>query len=283
MSNKTKINAATDRQEAFKRSCQYIGMKLLAEQYQDFVEKAGQNNPGYHAFISDIVQAEAAAKRQRHVEYLVKKSKLPEPLKMLDQFDFDFQPKLDRRLVMDLATLDFIGQNASVLLVGTVGTGKSHIAQSLALKACHQEYRTYYTTLSRLICDLNAGVFENTLERRIRKYINPELLVIDEMGHDRLELQVTKEAHLLFKVIDQRYRDNKSLIFTSNIEEEDWLEFLGDPVTTRAILDRIFHHSIIVKINGPSYRQYQGELLQRKYEKKNNEEGKPEDKTKELG
>ena len=75
MSNKTKINSATNRQEAFKRSCQYIGMKLLAEQYQDFVEKAGQDNPGYQAFISDIVQAEAAAKRQRHVEYLVKKSK----------------------------------------------------------------------------------------------------------------------------------------------------------------------------------------------------------------
>ncbi len=83
----------------------------------------------------------------------------------------------------------------------------------------------------------------------------------------RLELQVTKEAHLLFKVIDQRYKENKSLIFTSNVEEEDWSDFLGDPVTTRAILDRIFHHSIIVRINGPSYRQYQGELLQKKYGK----------------
>jgi len=231
------------------------------------VEKAGKDNPGYYEFIRDIVRAEVAAKKQRHVDYLVKKSKLPEPLKILESFDFDFQPKLDRRLVMDLATLDFMGQNASVLFVGYNGTGKSHLAQSLALKACRQEYRTYYTTLSGLITDLNAGVFENTLEKRIRKYINPELLVIDEMGHDRLELQVTKEAHLLFKVIDQRYKDNKSLIFTSNVEEEDWSEFLGDPVTTRAILDRIFHHSIIVKINGPSYRQYQGELLQKKYGK----------------
>ena len=93
----------------------------------------------------------------------------------------------------------------------------------------------------------------------------------------RLELQVTKEAHLLFKVIDQRYKDNKSLIFTSNIEEEDWPEFLGDPVSTSAILDRIFHHSVIVKINGPSYRQYQGELLQKKYGKnKETQESKEE-------
>jgi DNA replication protein DnaC len=91
------------------------------------------------------------------------------------------------------------------------------------------------------------------------------LLLIDEMGHDRLELQVVKEAHLLFKVIDQRYKENKPLIFTSNIEEQQWPEFLGDPVSTDAILDRIFHHSVIVKVYGPSYRKYQSELLQKKY------------------
>ena len=275
MGSKTKLDPAGKHQQEFTQSCQYLGMKHLAEQYQGMVEKAGKENPGYYEFIHDVVRAEAAAKRQRHVDYLIKKSKLPEPLKMLEGFDFDFQPDLDRRLVMDLATLGFIGQNASVLFVGYNGTGKSHIAQSLALKACRQEYRTYYTTLSGLITDLNAGVFENTLEKRIRKYINPELLVIDEMGHDRLELQITKEAHLLFKVIDQRYKDNKSLIFTSNVAEEEWSEFLGDPVTTRAILDRIFHHSIIVKINGPSYRKYQGELLQKKYgENKETQESK---------
>ena len=277
MSSKSRPHPAGKRQEQFTQSCHYLGMKLLAEQYRSVIEKAGKEDPGYYEFINDIVRAEAAAKHQRHVEYLVKKSKLPEPLKMLEGFDFDFQPKLDRRLVMDLASLDFIGQKASILFVGNNGTGKSHIAQSLALKACMQGYRTYYTTLSELIGDLNAGVFENTLERRIRKYINPELLVIDEMGHDRLELQVTKEAHLLFKVIDQRYKDNKSLIFTSNIEEEDWPEFLGDPVSTSAILDRIFHHSVIVKIYGPSYRQYQGELLQKKYgENKEAKENKEE-------
>ena len=186
MSSKTRPHPAGKRQEQFTQSCHYLGMKLLAEQYRSVIEKAGKEDPGYYEFINDVVRAEAAAKHQRHVEYLVKKSKLPEPLKMLEGFDFDFQPKLDRRLVMDLASLDFIGQKASILFVGNNGTGKSHIAQSLALKACMQGYRTYYTTLSELIGDLNAGVFENTLERRIRKYINPELLVIDEMGHDRL-------------------------------------------------------------------------------------------------
>jgi DNA replication protein DnaC len=262
-------NHTQQRQEQFAENCRYLGLKLLAEEYQQMVDNANERDTGYYEFISNIVQAEAAAKRQRRIEYLIKNSRLPQPLKMLADFDFDFQPRLDRRLIMDLASLEFIERNESILFMGkTNGVGKSHLAQSLALMACQNGYKTYYTTCSELINDLNAGVYEKTLDKRMKKYINPELLLIDEMGHDRLELQVVKEAHLLFKVIDQRYNDNKSLIFTTNVEETDWAEFLGDPITTSAILDRIFHHSVIVKIDGPSYRKYQSELLQKEYAEK---------------
>jgi DNA replication protein DnaC len=267
MSNK-KTNNTRQQQEEFIEKCHYLGLKLLAEEYQQMVDRANKHTIGYYEFISDIVQAEAAARQQRRIEYLVKNSRLPYPLKMLADFDFDFQPKLKRKLIMDLASLGFIERNESVLLIGDNGTGKSHLARSLALMACQGGYKTYYTTCSELINDLNAGVYEKTLDKRMRKYINPELLLIDEMGHDRLELQVIKEAHLLFKVIDQRYKDNKSLIFTTNIEEPDWPEFLGDPISTSAILDRIFHHSVIVRIKGPSYRKHQGELLQEEYAEK---------------
>ncbi len=260
-----KTNQTQQQIEQFTGNCRYLGLKLLAEEYQQMVDKAGKDTVGYYEFICDVVQAEASSKHQRRIEYLVKNSRLPQPLKMLADFDFDFQPKLDRKLVMDLALLGFIERNESILFLGRSGTGKSHLAQSLALMACQGGYKTYYTTCSELIKDLNAGVYEKTLDKRMRKYINPELLLIDEMGHDRLELQVTKEAHLLFKVIDQRYKDNRSLIFTSNINEPDWPEFLGDPISTSAILDRIFHHSVIVRINGPSYREHQGKLLQQKY------------------
>lgn len=263
MSNRS-TNKALEH-EQFTENCFYLGLKLLSEQYTQMVDQAGKNDVGYYQFISDIIQAEALAKQQRRVEYLVKNSRLPQPYKLLADFDFDFQPKLNRKLVMDLACLGFIQRNESILFIGYNGTGKSHIAQSIALTACQTGYKTFYTTCSELINDLNAGVYEKTLDKRMRKYSNPELLVIDEMGHDRLELQVVKEAHLLFKVIDQRYKDNKSLIFTSNIQEPDWPEFLGDPISTSAILDRVFHHSVIVEINGPSYRKHQGELLQEEY------------------
>jgi len=253
--------------EQFVEMCRYLGLKQLAEEYPQLLDKAGKDDPGYYEFIRQIILSETAAKKQRRVEYLVKQSRLPQPLKMLSGYDFDFQKKLDRRLVMDLSSMEFIERKESILFLGNNGVGKSHLAQSLALMACQKGYKTLYTTCSELIRDLNQGVFEKTLDKRIRKYINCELLLIDEMGHDRLELQVVKEAHLLFKVIDQRYEKKKPLIFTSNIEEQDWPEFLGDPVSTSAILDRIFHHSVIVKIYGPSYRKYQSDLLQKKYGK----------------
>jgi len=81
----------------------------------------------------------------------------------------------------------------------------------------------------------------------------------------RLELEVTKEAHLLFKVIDERYKQSKPLVFTTNVQEQDWGEFFGDPISNQAILDRLFHRSIRVNIDGPGYREYEGELLQKKY------------------
>jgi DNA replication protein DnaC len=268
MSSRNK-NKTRQQQEQFTDYCRLLGLKLLAEEYQQMVNRANENTVGYYEFINDIVQTEAAAKQLRRVDTLIKNSRLPQPLKMLADFDFDFQPKLDRRLVMDLASLQFIERNESILFKSIVnGVGKSHIAKSLALMACQKGYKTYYTTCSDLINDLNAGVYEKTLEKRMKKYINPELLVIDEMGNDRLELQVVKEAHLLFKVIDKRYNEKKSLIFTTNVEEQDWAEFLGDYMTTTAILDRIHHHSVIVDIDGPSYRQYESELLQKQYAEK---------------
>ena len=271
MSN-NKINNTKQQQEQFTGNCLYLGLKLLAQDYQQMIDRANKNAIGYYEFISDIVNTEAISKKQRHIDYLIKSSRLPYPLKLLADFDFDFQPKLNRKLIMDLSSLGFIERNESILFIGDNGTGKSHLGQSLALIACQGGYRTYYTTCSELINDLNAGVYEKTLDKRMRKYINPELLLIDEMGHDRLELQVIKEAHLLFKIIDERYKQNKSLIFTTNIEEPDWAEFLGDPISTSAILDRIFHHSVIVRIKGTSYRKHQGERLQKEYAEKKTED-----------
>lgn len=246
-------------------NCKRLGLTIIARDFRELIQSAHEESMGFHNFLAKIIAIEANDRAQRSIAYHLRKSKLPQPPKLLADFDFTFQPHLSKKLIMDLASLAFLKAHESILFIGDCGTGKSHLAQSLAVMACQKGYRVFYTTCAALISDLNVGVYEKTLARRLRKYTTPELLVIDEMGHDRLELEVTKEAHLLFRVIDQRYNKNAALIFTTNVEEQDWADYLGDPVSTRAILDRIFHHSIKVEIRGPSYREYQGRKLQEKY------------------
>ena len=223
---------------------------------------------GFYRFIEDIIQMEADDKKGRGIKYRLKASRLPRPHKLLQDFNFSFQPNLmkKKKLIMDLSTMDFLKMRSSILMYGDCGTGKSHLAQSLGMIACEKGIKVYYTTCADMLNDLNIGVYEKTLVKRMRKYVNPQLLVIDEMGHDRLELEVTREAHLLFKVIDERYKQNKSMIFTTNVEKEDWGDYLGDPISTTAILDRIYHHAVQVEVRGPSYREYEGKLLQQKYQ-----------------
>lgn len=257
------MNKTTDE---FISNCRYLGLKYLESSHQSLVTEATDRQVGYGEFIQNIVQQETNAKIERSIRYRIEESKLPKPHKMLADFDFDFQPGLNKRLILQLATLHFFDRGQSILFIGDPGTGKSHLARAIALIACQQRHRVLYTTCSDMLNDLNRGVYEKTLLTRLQRYVSPDLLLIDEMGHDRLELEVTKEAHLLFKVINERYNKNKPLIFTTNVEEPDWAEYLGDPISAKAILDRIFHHSITVEIKGPSFRKHEGEKLQQQYE-----------------
>jgi len=246
---------------------EYLGLKYLSQHHQVLIQQAHDKQYGFAEFLELILQQESIRKRECSIQYKIRESHLPRPFKLLSDFDFAFQPKLSKSLIMDLATIEFMENKESLLFIGDCGTGKSHIAQALGLIAIEKGFKILYTTCASLINDLNNGVFEKNLPKYIRKYTAPDLLIIDEMGHDRLELQLTKEAHLLFKVVDERYVHKRPLIFTTNVQENDWAEYLGDPVSTRAILDRIFHCSVKIQIKGPSYRQYQGKELQKKYEK----------------
>jgi len=246
---------------------EYLGLKNLSQQYQALIQQAHEKGFGFLEFLELILQQEAIRKRECGIQYRIRESHLPRPFKLLSDFDFGFQPKLSKSLIMDLATMEFIKNKESLLIIGDNGVGKSHLAQALGLIAIEKGYKVLYTTCSALITDLNNGVYEKNLAKHIYKYTAPGLLIIDEMGHDRLELQLTKEAHLLFKVVDERYLHKRPLIFTTNVEENNWAEYLGDPISTRAILDRIFHCSVQIRIKGPSYRQHQGKELQKKYDK----------------
>ncbi len=209
--------------------------------------------------LQRLLETEAQGKLERRVERRIRQSKLPER-KTLIEFDFDFQPGLDRALVLELVTMGFVPRRQGVILAGNSGTGKSHIAKALALEGCKQGYWVRYTTAAEMLQTLFASLADDSLEQRLRQYLQPELLVIDELGFDRLEREDDRNAGLFFKVIDGRYT-KRSTVLTTNIDFEQLGHYLGDPVVTTAIVDRMVHHSTVVNIEGPSWRLKESQAL----------------------
>jgi DNA replication protein DnaC len=213
-------------------------------------------------FLERILAVEALDLVERRIERRIKESKLPER-KLLADFDFTFQTGVDKAQIMELATLAFVQRKQGLIIAGSSGTGKSHIAKALLLIGCQKCFSCRYTTASAMLTDLLAGLADQTLERKLKTYLSPQLLLIDEVGFDRLEQESARNASLFFKVIDGRYC-KASTIITSNIDFKDLGDYLGDPVVTTAIVDRMVHHSVIISIDGPSFRMHESKKINAK-------------------
>jgi len=228
----------------------------------DELANATKNKLPSLELIERLLSFEANSMVERRIERRIKESKLPDR-KLLADFDFEFQKSIDKEQIMGLATLTFIDKKQGLILAGSSGTGKSHIAKSLILSACQRLYRCRYTTAADMLKYLMSGLSDDSLDQKLKKYISPEVLLIDEIGFDKLEQESSRNAALFFKVIDARYC-KASTIITSNIDFKEIGDYLGDPVITTAIVDRMIHHSIIIRIEGPSYRMYESKKLNQK-------------------
>ena len=220
---------------------------------------AAKQNLSPAAVIERLLDIEAVSLVERRIERRIRESKLPER-KVLADFDFKFQTGIDQRQVMELATLGFVERKQWLILAGSSGTGKSNIAKALLLLACQRLYRCRYTTASFMLRDLLSGLADDSLEDKLKAYVRSDILLIDEIGFDRLEQESTRNASLFFKVIEGRYC-KKTTILTTNIDFKALGGYLGDPVVTTAIVDRMVHHAIIINIDGPSYRMHESKRL----------------------
>lgn len=236
-----------------------LKLSTIARILDEELARAAQANIPPTELIERLFSAEAEALIQRRIERRIKESKLPER-KLLADFDFDFQNGIDKTQIMELAKLDFIQRKQGIIIAGNSGTGKSHLAKALLLLGCRETYRCRYTTASDMLRDLFSGLADDTLDLKLKRYLTPDLLLIDEVGFDRLEQQDHRNACLFHKVIDGRYC-KKSTMITSNIDFKELGDYLGDPVITTAIVDRMVHHSIILSIEGPSWRLHQSQQL----------------------
>lgn len=192
---------------------------------------------------------------ENRFERRVSESRLP-ARKTLAAFNFLFQPGLDRDLVIELATLAFVKEGKNLLLAGMSGTGKSHIGMALCLNACASNMRVLYTTSADMLAELNASLASGTLEEALKPYMNADLLMIDEVGMEQVERKDASRSGLVQKVLLPRYNERRSTIITSNIDWDAWGEYLDDQLGATALIDRLLHHSHVIVIKGPSWREH---------------------------
>ena len=199
--------------------------------------------------IYELTELEKAKRMERMITSCVRTAGFPF-LKEFHDYDFSFQPGIDKGEILELGTLRFIEANENILFCGTSGTGKTHLSVSIGIEAAKHHYSTYFITCHALMEQLKRAAHENRLEAKLKHYSKYRLLIIDEIGYLNLDAMA---ANLMFQLISRRY-EKKSTIITTNIVFSGWGELFGDPVTANAILDRLLHHCHVVTINGPSYR-----------------------------
>ena len=226
-----------------------LRLEHLEPQLDAVCEQAAARELDYKSFLTAALVTEWQGRQLRGIEARLRQARFPW-VKTLDQYDFEFQPSLDRRQVRELAGLSFVERGQNVVLLGPPGVGKTHLAVGLGVKAVEAGYSVLFLSLEGLMTRLVRAKHENRLERALQQLTYPKVLILDELGYLPLSRD---EASLFFRLVVRRY-ERASLIVTSNKSFLDWGEVFNDQVLATAILDRLLHHATTLNIKGESYR-----------------------------
>ena len=224
-------------------------LATIGAQWQRFAQEARRKRQPHADYLADLVSFEVAKRRERRIQRRIQDARLP-ILKTLDGFDFSAQPELDRDEVLELFRGEFVTQAANVVLLGGVGTGKTHLAIALGMACCQQDHRVRFTTAAELTNAFVEAKSEGRLARKLEQMARYDIVILDELGYVPFDRE---GADLLFSFITRVY-ERRSLVVTTNLPFAKWSEVFHDATAAAAVIDRIVHHATVLQTQGSSYR-----------------------------
>ncbi|QOT01359.1 ATP-binding protein [Brevibacterium sp. JNUCC-42] len=231
------------------RNLEYLNLKQMVTHLNDVIDFSIHNQLSIMDTLVKLTNYEIDVRERNMVQAMVKVGAFPHKKELVD-FDFDFQPSVNKQQIMDFHSLRFIEGNENIVFLGPSGVGKTHLATSIGIAAAKKRTSTYFIKCHDLIQNLKRAMLENRLDARLKHYTKYRLLIIDEIGYLPIE---PEDAKLFFQLIDMRY-EKRSTVFTTNVNFKAWDEVFREPKLANAILDRILHHATVVTIVGESYR-----------------------------
>jgi DNA replication protein DnaC len=221
----------------------------MARAIERLAERARQEEWTHEEFLAACLEREVAARQTNGGELRIKAARFP-ARKTIEDFDFSFQRSLRRDTLLHLGTLDFVAGRENVVFLGPPGTGKTHLAIGLGIRACQAGHRVAFATASQWVSRLAEAHAQGRLQAELTRLGRTPLLIVDEVGYIPFEAEA---ANLFFQLVSARY-ERASVIVTSNKPFGRWGEVFGDPVVAAAMIDRLVHHAEVVSLKGDSYR-----------------------------
>lgn len=232
-----------------KNNLSAIGLLTFNDNIDNFIDKVNSGTITLVDGLLDLTKKEIDFKQDRVNRSMIKTAHFPF-VKTFEDFDFSFQPSIKKEEIMDLKNLRFLETSENIVLIGSPGVGKTHLATAIGIESAKGRYQTYFINANELIAQLKKAKNENTLQRRLKHFYSYSVLIIDEVGFLPIEAD---DANLFFQLISMRYEKHPTIV-TSNKSFSKWGDVFGDNVIASAILDRLLHHSKVFNIVGPSYR-----------------------------
>jgi DNA replication protein DnaC len=244
--------------EQLKDDLGYLKLTRAAEVFAAHAELARTESEDPLEFLAKVIADEVDATRARRLSARLRFAHFPFR-RSLEEYDFDFQPSIDRKVVFDLAELDFVREGRPLLFLGKPGCGKSHLAVAVAIRAVEAGYRGYFTGATDMTKALVTAWADGSFNQKLRTYSAPSVLVIDDVGITPFD---RSEANAFFQVVNRRYENRSATIVTTNRGLPAWAElFGGDSVVAAAILDRLLDRATVINIKGGSWRLREHEAL----------------------